>query len=56
MRESGISSRLSFEVKQWRGRVNEKEPDMNTGLKEISRLREFQKEKERRSTQVSLAR
>jgi hypothetical protein len=48
MHESGISSRLSFEVKQRGGRVNEKEPDMNTGLKEIRRLRGFQKVMEMR--------
>jgi hypothetical protein len=54
-RECGRSSRVSFEAKHCRGRVNEKEPGMTTDMKEMRRLRRLQEVMERRLTQVSAA-
>ena len=53
MHECGRRSRLSFEVKQCRGRVNEKERDITTDMKEMRRVKRFQKVMEKRLNQLS---
>jgi hypothetical protein len=53
--ERGKSSRLSVEVKKWRGRVNEKKPGITADMKEMRQRRRLQEVMERRLIQVSSA-